>query len=244
MIALDQRVERFGAAAELLVERLGHVAEHARLAVRLGVGREPLLEHLEQQLAFAVREQAAAQPAHLGVGLDRRLHRGLEQLLGLIVLAARGRELVQLEQHLGSRRPRSRRRPAACGARRGAARDTCARPCRAGRRRAPSRRAPSGSTRSCTSIFDADSISAIASSILPSASATRASSTCSAARSGERRRPKSAISSVERGARLDELAGDALADRERGAQILVGRIERERGLERRDRLRRRAELVR
>ena len=47
----------------------------------------------------------------------------------------------------------------------------------------------------------------------------------------------------QRGARLGELAGDALADRERGAQILVGRIERERGLERGDRLRRRAELA-
>ena len=46
------------------------------------------------------------------------------------------------------------------------------------------------------SIFDAESISAIASSILPSACATRASSTCNAARSGERRRPKSAISSL------------------------------------------------
>jgi hypothetical protein len=44
----DQRVERFVAAAELTVERLGHVGQQARLTVRLRVGVEPLFEHLEQ----------------------------------------------------------------------------------------------------------------------------------------------------------------------------------------------------
>ena len=118
---LEQRVVRVGRAVRAAVERLGHVAEHARLRLRLGVRREPLLEHLEQALALVVREQALAQAADAGVGLDRRLHRGLEQLLRLVVFAARRRELVQLVQHLGSRRRRSRRRPADCAARRGAA---------------------------------------------------------------------------------------------------------------------------
>ena len=49
----SSKVSRSGFPIQLDVERLGHIAEHAGLRGRLGVGREPLLEHFEQTLAVS-----------------------------------------------------------------------------------------------------------------------------------------------------------------------------------------------
>ena len=235
---LDQRVERLVAAVELRVERLGHVGEQARLA-RAARG-------WSRAASRAPRAAARPRRARAGCGAAGAPRRRTGSPPPSRTRAApwpdrprRARPRACAARTAPrSRRPRSRRRPAAV---RRTTRSS-ARYVRSALSSWPAARAISASSfwiaAFDASIFDADSISAIASSILPSACATRASSTCSAARSGERRRPKSLISSPSERARLDELAGDALADRERGAQILVGRIERERGLERGDRLRR------
>ncbi len=234
---LDQRIECVGWTIQLLIERLGHVAEHARLTRRLRVGRESLLEHFEQALAFAVREQAAAQAAHAGVGLDRRLHRRFEQLFGLIVLVARGGELVELVQHLGG----------ADGvlviARRIAAHDEQQRAIRALRFVDLTRGA-----RHLGELLLDRRVGRIhlrrrfhfGHRFIDLALGLRDACELDVQRGALRRAAAAEVGDqfAEQRARLDELAGDALADRERGTQILVGRVERQRGLERRDRERR------
>ena len=103
--SLDHRIEAVGGAAEVGVEHLGHVVQEPRLrrvlaGLALGQLGQTHLEHAQERLGLTVGDEAAAQPAHLDVGLHRRVDRALEQLLGLIGLAARRRDRGQLVEHL------------------------------------------------------------------------------------------------------------------------------------------------
>ncbi len=60
---LDQRVERLGAAVELLVERLGHVAEQASLAVGSGLVASRFSRTSSSSSPSPCASRLAAQPA-------------------------------------------------------------------------------------------------------------------------------------------------------------------------------------
>jgi hypothetical protein len=98
---VEPGLEGLGGLAQSAREHLPERAEQRRPLGRLGDRAEALLEHPARELELLPRAERARETQCLHVALGRGRDRGLEELLGLTGLAARGREPGELELHLG-----------------------------------------------------------------------------------------------------------------------------------------------